>query len=225
MRVSRSRISVSLAPLRPRNQAGSSFGSKRPSGAGAQAVARQPQELLAAGGRVVARQQLAILGLRREAGAAAARGPGAAALEVELDAHGPARVELRRRVHDHEPGDALGMSAREQHGDAPAQRMADQDEALDPERGGHRLEVRDVEVVVVAGLGVAIRVPVPAQVEGQRAVVRRHGGGEVVPHVGLVAEAVHEQQGDALAAPLEHVQGEAVGGRNADRGGLHARRA
>ena len=93
----------------------------------------------------------------------------------------------------------------------PPREWPTQHEALDAERGGDALEIADVELVVVAALGVVPRVAVAAQIEGEGAVVGRHLGREVVVDVGLVAEAVEQHEGHPLVAPLEHVDREPVG--------------
>jgi hypothetical protein len=62
---------------------------------------------------------------------------------------------------------------------------------------------------------------VAAQIEGEYAVVLRYCGGEVVPDVCLVSEAVDQQEWDALGAPLEQVKLDAAGTRDAQRAGSH----
>ena len=113
------------------------------------------------------------------------------------------------------------MAAGEQRGDAPAERVRDDHEPLDAERGRHGLDVAHQRVVVVASLRVPGRIAVPAVIEGQRAVVRADDGREVVPDVGLVAEAVEQEQGDALRAPFEQMEIEAPVAAHASRDRLH----
>ena len=169
-------------------------------------------------GRVVVRERVAVLGFGGEARAAAL----AVLLQVDADAHGAAHVEFGRRVDDHEARHAIGMAAREERRDAAAERVTDQHQALDAELREHGFQVGDVELVVVAALGIAVGVAVAAQVEGERAVVGRDRRRRVVPDVGVIAEAVDEHERRAFSTPFEYVQRESVGSRYAEGIGFHA---
>ena len=113
------------------------------------------------------------------------------------------------------------MATGEVHRDATAHRVTHQHAALDPEVLERSFDVLGHGRVVVATLGIIVRVAVPALVERQRAVVRGHPGSRLVPDMAVVAEAVQEQQGRSLRAPLERVQRESVGGGQADRSRHH----
>ena len=106
-----------------------------------------------------------------------------------------------------------GWRAGEERRDAAAERVADEHQAVDAERREHGFQVGDVELVVVAALGIAVGVAVAAQVDGDRAVVGRDRRRRVVPDVGVIAEAVDEHERRSLLTPFEDVQREAVGSR------------
>jgi hypothetical protein len=119
------------------------------------------------------------------------------------------------------PRDPLGVAAREDRGDASAERVRDQHHATEPERGGHRFDVVGERVDVVAALAIPVRQAVPAVIERDDAVVRRDDRREVVPDVRLVAETVQQEHRHAFAAPLEQVQLAALGALHAQIFRLH----
>jgi hypothetical protein len=58
-------------------------------------------------------------------------------------------------------------------------------------------------------------------IQGQNAIVRRDARDEVVPEMRFVSESVEENEGDALGAPFEEMQFEAVGALDAMRNRFH----
>ena len=145
-----------------------------------------------------------------------------APLDVGTDAAHTSGVEIGTRVDEHQARHSLGMTRRKERRDPATEGVADQNQSIDPERRGHRLEVSHVALVVVAALRIVGGVTVTAQVHRDGPVIGSHDRREVVPDVRLVAEAVQEEHGNALLAPLEQVDRETVCTRHAPGSRLHA---
>ncbi len=140
---------------------------------------------------------------------------------VGNDSRGTPRVELRRGIHQHETGELVRVSPGVAHRNAPAERMAHQDEALDVQIRERALEIVTQRIEVVAAVRCTPGIAVAAHIERNHSVVGGHYRSDVVPDVRVVGEAVDEKHRHTVTAPLERVKFHAVGSSQADRGGLH----
>jgi hypothetical protein len=114
-------------------------------------------------------------------------------------------------VHEHQPLEPRGKVRAVLDGDATAHGMADQAEALEPQRVGEGGQVvghgGDAIVRVMRRLAVAVA----ALIEGQNPEGRREPLGGVVPHACVPGDAVEENDGrGAGRAPVRVVEAEAV---------------
>ncbi len=145
-----------------------------------------------------------------------------ASLHVGADAADAPGIEFGARVDENQARQSLGMPCREESRDPATEGVADQYQSIDSQRRGDGLQVAHMALIVVAALRVVGGVAVTAQVHRDGPVIGSHDWREVVPDVRLVAEAVKEEQGDALVTPLEQVDREAICTGDAAGSRLHA---
>ena len=127
-----------------------------------------------------------------------------------LDPRASAGVDLRRGIHDDEPGQLLRVFPPVEHGYASSQGVSDEDEAIDRQRFAYALEIGDEMLVLVFAMQCPGGVSMAALIEGKDAVVGSDRWREVVPDMRVVSKTVNEKKSDALGAPLKEVKIESV---------------
>jgi hypothetical protein len=115
-------------------------------------------------------------------------------------------ADVRGDVHEDQAGQPLAVVCRIGQGVEPAQRLADEDRAIEAELLNEPLQIAYVVLGVVLHRGRPLAVAVAALIEREAAEVPPECEADDVPGVGGQGAAVEEHDVPAASAPVEVVE-------------------